>query len=189
MCVYIASWSICLPSCTWSPSSMMNLSESYQCLTIKSFVPPPPLFFLCCCCCCCYCYCYRWALRAIIKVIERSLLPLTRMHRIIFLILCRLPNLWFCLMKLSLLILCAPVFIFTSGSSAHLGRPHCGLSIWLSLLAIFNTRFWGYVNYFTRKRTKHENTRSAFFVWYENGRRRLLGAQSINTESAVCSEL
>ena len=37
--------------------------------------------------------------------------------------------------------------------------------------------------FFTRKRTKHEHTRSPpFFVWYENGRRRLLGAQSINTE-------
>ena len=30
---------------------------------------------------------------------------------------------------LLVLILCAPVFIFTSGSSALLGRPRCGLSI------------------------------------------------------------
>ena len=30
---------------------------------------------------------------------------------------------------LSVLMLCAPVFIFTSGSSALLGRPRCGLSI------------------------------------------------------------
>ena len=30
---------------------------------------------------------------------------------------------------LSVLMLCMPVFIFTSGSSALLGRPHCGLSI------------------------------------------------------------
>ena len=44
--------------------------------------------------------------------------------------------------------LCAPVFIFTSGSSALLGCPRCGLSIWLSLLAIFNTLFWVYVNFF-----------------------------------------
>ena len=29
--------------------------------------------------------------------------------------------------------LCAPVFIFTSGSSALLGRPRCGLSILESL--------------------------------------------------------
>ena len=35
---------------------------------------------------------------------------------------------------LSVLMLCAPVFIFISGSSALLGCPHCGLSIWLSLL-------------------------------------------------------
>ena len=40
---------------------------------------------------------------------------------------------------------------------------------------------------FTRKRTKHENTRSAILVWYENGRRRLLGAQSINTERGSLS--
>ena len=83
----------------------------------------------------------------------------------------------------SVLMLCAPVFIFTSGSSALLGRPRCGLSIWLSLLAIFNTLFWVYANFFTRKRTKHETySKSAIFVWYENGRRWLLGAQSINTE-------
>ena len=36
---------------------------------------------------------------------------------------------------------------------------------------------------FTRKRTKHKNTRSR--PWYENGRRRLEGAQSINTERAI----
>ena len=35
----------------------------------------------------------------------------------------------------SVLMLCAPLFIFTSSSSALLGRPRCGLSIWLSLLA------------------------------------------------------
>ena len=42
---------------------------------------------------------------------------------------------------LSVLMLCTSVFIFTSGSSALLGRPRCGLSIWLSLLATFNTLF------------------------------------------------
>ena len=51
--------------------------------------------------------------------------------------------------------LCAPMFIFTSSSSALLGYPCCGLSIWLSLLAIFNTLFWVYDNFFMRKRTKH----------------------------------
>ena len=43
------------------------------------------------------------------------------------------------LKKLSLLMLLAPVFIFPSGSSALLGCPHCGLSVWLLLLAIFST--------------------------------------------------
>ena len=43
-----------------------------------------------------------------------------------------------------LLMPCAPVFIFTSGSSALSWRPLCGLLIWMSLLAIFNTRFWVY---------------------------------------------
>ena len=38
---------------------------------------------------------------------------------------------------LSVLMLCAPVFIFTSGSSALLGHLRCGLSIWLSLRTIF----------------------------------------------------
>ena len=38
--------------------------------------------------------------------------------------------------------------------------------------------------FFTRKWTKHENTRSAIFLGYENSCRRLLGAQSIDTEGA-----
>ena len=46
----------------------------------------------------------------------------------------------------------APVFIFTSGSSALLGHPCCGLSIWLSLLAIFNTIFRVYIlSFFNEK--------------------------------------
>ena len=86
--------------------------------------------------------------------------------------------------------LCAPVFIFTSGSSALLGRPCCGLSIWLSLLAIFNNTFWVYaiclfvclfVCLYVCLFRRHENT----FVWYENGRQRFLGAQSINTEPTI----
>ena len=52
-----------------------------------------------------------------------------------------------------LLMLCAPVFMFTSGSSALSWRPLCGLLIWMSLLDIFNTRFWVY----------------ALFLWGENG--------------------
>ena len=37
--------------------------------------------------------------------------------------------------------LCTPVFIFISSSLALLERPRCGLSIWLSQLAIFDTLF------------------------------------------------
>ena len=80
--------------------------------------------------------------------------------------------------------LCAPVFIFTSGSSALLGRPRCGLSIWLSLLAIFNTGV--YANFFHEKTDKTgKYSKSAIFDWCENGRRLLLGAQSISTERAT----
>ena len=57
----------------------------------------------------------------------------------------------FYLKKLSVLILCAPAFIFIPDSSALLGRPRCGLSIWLSLLVIFNTLFWVYANVFPEK--------------------------------------
>ena len=80
--------------------------------------------------------------------------------------------------------LCAPVFIFTSGSSALLGHPRYGLSIWLSLLAIFNTLLWVYANLFHEETDKaRKYSKSAIFIWNENGRRRLLGAQSINTET------
>ena len=71
--------------------------------------------------------------------------------------------------------LCAPVFIFTSGSSALLGRPRCGLATGLSLLATFHTLFWVDANFFfffyeeTDKTWKY--SKSAIFVWYENGRR------------------
>ena len=39
--------------------------------------------------------------------------------------------------------------LFTPSSSGLLGRPRCGLSIWLSLLAIFNALFWvyGFLNF------------------------------------------
>ena len=80
---------------------------------------------------------------------------------------------------------CAPVFIFTTGSSTLLGRPRCGLSICCYLPhSIHFSEFMSVV--FTRKWTKHENTRCPPFSYdkYENGRRRLLSAQSINSESA-----
>ena len=85
---------------------------------------------------------------------------------------------------LSVLMLCTPLFIFTSGSSALLGCPHCGLSTWLLLLAIFKTLFWVYANLFfsTRKWKKTwEYLKSTIFV-YINGHRWLLGVQSINSE-------
>ena len=41
--------------------------------------------------------------------------------------------------SLSINALWACVYIFTSGSSALSGRPRCGLSIWLPLLAIYST--------------------------------------------------
>ena len=56
---------------------------------------------------------------------------------------------------LSVLMLCVPVFIFTSGSSALWACPPCGLSIWLSLVALFNTLFSVYAKFFMRKWTKH----------------------------------
>ena len=60
---------------------------------------------------------------------------------------------------LRVLMLCTPVFIFTSGSSAHLGRPRCGLSIWLPLLAIFNTPFWVYAFFINEKTAKTAKTK------------------------------
>ena len=63
----------------------------------------------------------------------------------------------------------------------------CGLSIWLSLLAIFNTIFWIDTNFYFHEVTDktREYSKSAIFVWYKNGRRQLQGAQSINTDGAT----
>ena len=61
---------------------------------------------------------------------------------------------------LSVLMLCTPVFIFTSSRSVLLGCP-CGLLIWLSLLAIFNTLFSVYVNFF-HKNTDKTHTKLPF---------------------------
>ena len=87
---------------------------------------------------------------------------------------------------LSLLMICVYMFIFTSGSSALLECPHCGLLIWLSLLAIFNTLFWVYANFFFHEKMDKtwEYWTSAILIWYENGCWRLLGMQSINSERA-----
>ena len=61
---------------------------------------------------------------------------------------------------LSLWMLCAPVFIFTSDSSALLGRPRCGHYLPYSI------HFWVYaIFFFMRKRTKHKKIlKSAIFV-------------------------
>ena len=78
--------------------------------------------------------------------------------------------------------LCTPVFIFTSGSSAPLVHPHCVFSICRYLpYSIHFSEFMPM--FYTRKRTKHEILESTIFLRYENGRQRLLGAQSINTEN------
>ena len=62
--------------------------------------------------------------------------------------------------------LCTPVFIFTSSSSALLGHPSGGLSIWLLLLAISNTLLWVYANLFHEKMDKTRNyTRSPPFSY------------------------
>ena len=80
------------------------------------------------------------------------------------------------------------VFIFTSGSSAILGRSCCGLSIWLSLLAIFNTLIISLYQFVSRE--NGQNTKIlVIFRMMRNGHRRLLGVQSINTErtSLICT--
>ena len=59
--------------------------------------------------------------------------------------------------SLSVLMLCTPVCIFTSGSSALLGHPHYGLSLWLSLLAIFSTLFRVYTHLFARDNRQNTN--------------------------------
>ena len=80
--------------------------------------------------------------------------------------------------------LCMPVFIFTSSSSALLGCPWCGLSIWLSLLDIFNTFFCVYANLFHKQTDKtQKHSKSVIFAWYENGCRWLLDVQTERASS------
>ena len=74
--------------------------------------------------------------------------------------------------------------VFTSSNTALLGCPHCGLSIRLSPLAIFNTLFWVYaIFFFRRKWTTWKYSKSVIFVCYEKGHQWSLGMQSINSES------
>ena len=74
--------------------------------------------------------------------------------------------------------LCTPVFIFTSGSSALLGHPHCGLSIWLLFLAMSNTFFWDYADLFHDKTWKYSKSDMKMAANVNTG------VQSINTERA-----
>ena len=76
------------------------------------------------------------------------------------------------------IMLCAPVFIFSFGSSALLERPRCGLYLSYSLYLV-------YANFFHEKSDKRK---SAILYDMRNGRRRLLGTQSINTESLLTVE-
>ena len=69
----------------------------------------------------------------------------------------------FCPEVLSVLMLCAPVFIFTYGSSALLGRP----TLWfidptVAILAIFNTLFWIYGNFSHEKMDKTRKCSKTF---------------------------
>ena len=84
----------------------------------------------------------------------------------------------------SVLELCAAVFTFTSGSSALLGRPRCGLSI--CHYVPYSIHFWVYANFFHEKNGQNAKkySKCAIFVCCKNGRRRLPGAQSINTGRA-----
>ena len=69
----------------------------------------------------------------------------------------------------SVLMLCMHVFIFTSGSSALLGCPHCGLLIWLSLFARFNTFSEFMPKKYSRKKDRtRKYLKCTNIVWYKN---------------------
>ena len=75
--------------------------------------------------------------------------------------------------------LCAPLFMCTSGNTALLGHPR-GLSIQLSTCSIQFSEFLPIC--LTRKWTKHKKyLKFAIFIRYKNGHQRLLGAQSIKS--------
>ena len=79
---------------------------------------------------------------------------------------------------LSELMICAPVFIFYIQQLSSFRAP----TLWFIDLTVATCHIqYAFLSlsaiFFTRKRTKHENTRSPPFSY-----RRLLGAQSINTE-------
>ena len=80
--------------------------------------------------------------------------------------------------------LCMSVFIYIQPLSSF--RAPMLWFINLLLLAIFNTLFWVYANFFHRKTEKTwRYSKSTIFVRYtQNGCQSLLGVQSINTERA-----
>ena len=73
---------------------------------------------------------------------------------------------------LSVLMLCAPVFIFTSGSTALLGRN----TLWFidltvaTYCTIFNYTFLSLCHFFREEMDKTQiYLKSAILEWYENG--------------------
>ena len=76
---------------------------------------------------------------------------------------------------LSVLMLCAPVFTLIIGSSALLGCPCCGFRSGCRYLP-YSIHFSEFTIFFARKQQKY--SKSAIFVWYDNGCRWLLDAQS-----------
>ena len=66
-------------------------------------------------------------------------------------------------------------------SSALLGRPRCGLSIWLSQLAIRDPLFWVYVNSFSRE--NRQNTK-ILEVLHVNCKEQTLASKKYNTRAS-----
>ena len=83
--------------------------------------------------------------------------------------------------------LCAPVFnIFTSASSALLGHSKHAVVYQSDCRYLpYSIHFSELMPFFYEKMDKTRKVqKSAIAVWYENGRQRLLDAQSINTDRA-----
>ena len=99
-------------------------------------------------------------------------------------IICQIPN----SLRINAAQLRACVYIYNRQFNSF--RAPTLWFIDLLLLATFNTLFWVYVSCFHEKTDKTQKySMSAIFVWYENSRRRLLGAQSINSERVSLTKL
>ena len=94
----------------------------------------------------------------------RHLTTTTRMHfsAIFVMQICVTHERFFLKEALSVLMLCAPLFMFTSRSSALLGRPRCCLSIWLSLHNQYT--FLSLCQHFSRK-NPGQNTKNSPFSY------------------------